>query len=78
MSSKSQIVTSILFPLPDLRLSIFSVFRKAVLRQCSIFLLTRAPRSRKSTASDLGEGQGDGAIWTTRANQYGVILRRSS
>src|SRR5216683_6600459 len=43
-------------PLPGQRLSIFSVFPQSRARQCSTFLLARAPRSRKSTASGQGEG----------------------
>ena len=44
-------------PLPVQRPSIFSVPLKDVPRQCSTFLLDRAPKSRKSTASVQGEGK---------------------
>src|SRR5713101_2323223 len=48
-------------PLPVQRLSIFLCFPQSHPRQCSTFLLARAARSRKSTASVQGEGQGEGS-----------------
>src|SRR5713101_3067190 len=55
--SDSLSLPSRMIPLPGQRLSIFSVFRKAVHANAQLFLLARAPRSRKSTASVQGEGK---------------------
>jgi hypothetical protein len=62
-------------PLPVQRLSIFSVFRKAVPRQCSTFLLDRAPRSRKSTASVQGEGK---RAWRARVRAVATPFDRAA
>src|SRR6266851_5593817 len=57
-------------PLPGQRLSIFSVFRKAVHANAQLFCSLGPPRSRKSTAS----GQGEGSESEDREKRCGVRM----